>query len=432
MRKDQTDPGPVEGNPMQPVIDLLQGADPDAICLKYGISHAELDRRFDDYQASRSRVALAETLQFEKAGRNEPCPCGSGKKYKKCCLPAHEEARKTLPPHELQAMAERAKAKEALDKDVERGFDILFFQDFEKAEKHATRLLESHPEEDRLHDILFSSAMGGGDYDKAFRAAQLRWQVAREETAHYRKHGVHEREGKGNQVVSFYSPSTWLGKLWMASRAKAYRRRFPITANPRLRQMVGELKTANDVQRFPARQEEGYELRRAALAPVLQRLEAEGISAIPFLLPLTYSFSWANLFVPDLLFKYGTDECMELLAELSMFRFPHFALRCLMHLEAFGERAVPHVEKVLATDPVFDELKGDLIMALGKIPGRRSFEILLKLTEHENRCVVDWACEALGRQGDPEALPYIEKARRRVGELSKATGAMEDLMQQMR
>ena len=22
----------------------------------------------------------------EKVGRNEPCPCGSGKKYKKCCL----------------------------------------------------------------------------------------------------------------------------------------------------------------------------------------------------------------------------------------------------------------------------------------------------------------------------------------------------------
>ncbi|MCI0659165.1 MAG: SEC-C domain-containing protein, partial [Acidobacteria bacterium] len=22
------------------------------------------------------------------AGRNAPCPCGSGKKYKKCCLPA--------------------------------------------------------------------------------------------------------------------------------------------------------------------------------------------------------------------------------------------------------------------------------------------------------------------------------------------------------
>jgi len=26
-----------------------------------------------------------------KTGRNDPCPCGSGKKYKKCCL-ARDEA----------------------------------------------------------------------------------------------------------------------------------------------------------------------------------------------------------------------------------------------------------------------------------------------------------------------------------------------------
>lgn len=25
-------------------------------------------------------------------GRNYPCPCGSGKKYKKCCLPKKETA----------------------------------------------------------------------------------------------------------------------------------------------------------------------------------------------------------------------------------------------------------------------------------------------------------------------------------------------------
>jgi uncharacterized protein YecA (UPF0149 family) len=24
-------------------------------------------------------------LRVEKIGRNDPCPCGSGKKYKKCC-----------------------------------------------------------------------------------------------------------------------------------------------------------------------------------------------------------------------------------------------------------------------------------------------------------------------------------------------------------
>lgn len=27
-----------------------------------------------------------------KIGRNDPCSCGSGKKYKRCCLPAHEAA----------------------------------------------------------------------------------------------------------------------------------------------------------------------------------------------------------------------------------------------------------------------------------------------------------------------------------------------------
>ena len=27
----------------------------------------------------------ANTVRSEKIGRNDPCPCGSGKKYKKCC-----------------------------------------------------------------------------------------------------------------------------------------------------------------------------------------------------------------------------------------------------------------------------------------------------------------------------------------------------------
>ena len=33
-----------------------------------------------------------------KTGRNDPCPCGSGNKYKRCCLPTHEaEARLASP-----------------------------------------------------------------------------------------------------------------------------------------------------------------------------------------------------------------------------------------------------------------------------------------------------------------------------------------------
>ena len=41
------------------------------------------DDDFDDYED----LPLSEPIRTEpKVGRNEPCPCGSGKKYKKCCL----------------------------------------------------------------------------------------------------------------------------------------------------------------------------------------------------------------------------------------------------------------------------------------------------------------------------------------------------------
>jgi tetratricopeptide (TPR) repeat protein len=47
-----------------------------------------------------------------KAGRNDPCPCGSGKKYKKCCLPTEETA--ALEVH-AKAQAER-EARAAADR----------------------------------------------------------------------------------------------------------------------------------------------------------------------------------------------------------------------------------------------------------------------------------------------------------------------------
>jgi uncharacterized protein YecA (UPF0149 family) len=40
---------------------------------------------FDDVQF----IEASETIRNEPrqhVGRNDPCPCGSGKKYKKCCL----------------------------------------------------------------------------------------------------------------------------------------------------------------------------------------------------------------------------------------------------------------------------------------------------------------------------------------------------------
>jgi preprotein translocase subunit SecA len=44
---------------------------------------------YDTYLQSRvSREKIEQDAiinAFSKIGRNDPCPCGSGKKYKKCC-----------------------------------------------------------------------------------------------------------------------------------------------------------------------------------------------------------------------------------------------------------------------------------------------------------------------------------------------------------
>ena len=58
----------------------------------------ELRERIDGWLAEwdavqrRSTEASPRPSQ-RKSGRNEPCPCGSGKKYKKCCLASDEAAR---------------------------------------------------------------------------------------------------------------------------------------------------------------------------------------------------------------------------------------------------------------------------------------------------------------------------------------------------
>lgn len=51
---------------------------------KSGTHEEEYTDEEDDYE-----IVPQESIQIAtrsvKAGRNDPCPCGSGKKYKKCC-----------------------------------------------------------------------------------------------------------------------------------------------------------------------------------------------------------------------------------------------------------------------------------------------------------------------------------------------------------
>jgi len=61
-------------------IDELQLAAPDLIPGWVEILNAA---RLDQY--AQSRPLTSPLAQSTKVGRNDPCPCGSGKKYKKCC-----------------------------------------------------------------------------------------------------------------------------------------------------------------------------------------------------------------------------------------------------------------------------------------------------------------------------------------------------------
>ena len=57
---------------------LLNGSIPKVIWDSF--HHEKVDNMFIAW-----REAKYITRHVDKIGRNDPCPCGSGKKYKKCC-----------------------------------------------------------------------------------------------------------------------------------------------------------------------------------------------------------------------------------------------------------------------------------------------------------------------------------------------------------
>src|SRR5262245_53498001 len=65
-----------------------------------------LSQGLNSVHSGRTRSAM-------KVGRNDPCPCGSGKKYKKCCLAKDEAAAR-------QDYAQHA----ATQREVARAFDL--------------------------------------------------------------------------------------------------------------------------------------------------------------------------------------------------------------------------------------------------------------------------------------------------------------------
>jgi hypothetical protein len=74
-----------------------------------------------------------------KIGRNQPCPCGSGKKYKHCCLPLEQAGRSVSPMAQMKIslMAEIEKIQRAAAERKERLHELGVFIFFSMADGDA-------------------------------------------------------------------------------------------------------------------------------------------------------------------------------------------------------------------------------------------------------------------------------------------------------
>ena len=87
----------------------------------------------------------------ENVGRNDPCPCGSGKKYKKCCLSKDEAAAPRIsepslfPPLPPSAFPPGAFESD-LDKLSNGVLDAIEARQFDEAERLCKQLRTEFPE----------------------------------------------------------------------------------------------------------------------------------------------------------------------------------------------------------------------------------------------------------------------------------------------
>jgi len=416
---------------LEPVLELLQGGDPDVIALKAGITKEQLFKIRDDLlaQAERERAKVID-VPSNNVGRNAPCPCGSGKKYKHCCLSKHEAAEQAKDMTQANNLKEKKRAQEKLVKQIEKAFGLLSSEKYNQAIHLALKLIKVYPNEDRFHDIAATSHLYAGECEKAIEICKCRLEVAESEKAYFIEHGRYRDAEIDKPALSYYYPPlTWLQKYWIALKTKDYQALYPVTENTKLVALVKKLQTADDQNQFPEKHSQGLELRKNSLKKTLDNLRAAGPEMIPYLLPLACKYSWAGLFVPEILSAYKTDMATRVLIDISMFGFAYVSGASLHYLEKLGETAIPHIKKAFSRDKAFDPIKTGIVSVLGNIRVPASYELLLRLLEHESPHIVNWAGDALGKFNNVKALPAMVTANERIGGEKMIDAAIQKLLE---
>ena len=112
---------------------------------------------------------------MSKVGRNDPCPCGSGRKYKRCCLHQHEAAAaERAAAAAAQAAAQLAPPvfaweDDGLDEASNRVVDLVHDGQLDEAEQAARDLLVRYPD---VHDGFERLAMVSEARDDRTQAAE--------------------------------------------------------------------------------------------------------------------------------------------------------------------------------------------------------------------------------------------------------------------
>lgn len=143
-----------------------------------------------------------------KVGRNDPCPCGSGQKYKRCCLPREEAAeRAAARAREIERSAAEASIvaeDDGLDEASNSVIDLIDAGRLDEAEHAAQDLRERYPE---VHDGLERLAMVAAARGDRTRAAEYYRKAAEFVHAHADRYDPEMETYLRERATEFATPT---------------------------------------------------------------------------------------------------------------------------------------------------------------------------------------------------------------------------------
>lgn len=126
-----------------------------------------------------------------KTPRNDPCPCGSGRKYKKCCLTQDQQTAHREHLEQRRAEQARIEKQRAEDEAFNRhllelnelsnqAIEEIENESWEEARHLCAQLLEQYPEDIDGHDRFAFYYRQRGDFQRAKQHAQAGLEMARQ------------------------------------------------------------------------------------------------------------------------------------------------------------------------------------------------------------------------------------------------------------